>query len=321
MKKNNDIKTRWMTILLILFLFYAGGCSKSEPKILLAKIDDKNIYADELVQEISDSAADFNTIEFTKPVAIQILNQIIDGYIILSEARKAGFTEDLRIKKSLAKIRNVVYYREAVDHFVTLYDHARPTARQAIEFGESQNLLREYGFILNDAVIKEAYTQLKQHKDLDDAYVNTTVVAEFNGGKIFLIDVADNNEKIGTLPEFQEYIFSVARKKVFAVYAIKNNLHRKQNVIEKISQEQRDYVAEKFELVQLNQFLRSQNKKRINISNETLGDLLGTMAKYESDAWKIYRKNWVENLRQEHKIMMSEKGMQAVLRMMKQRRA
>ncbi|KAA3619818.1 MAG: hypothetical protein DWQ05_03595 [Calditrichaeota bacterium] len=305
----------WILFFIPTILLIVIGCDRGKTQILVARIDNKNIYADELVKEYENQDGREKSEPFGRDDALNLLNSIIEKQIIFNAANNARFVEDIRIKKSLAKIRNLVYYRAALTYFISLHNEKSVSNQDAIIYGESQNLLRKYGLILNEFEIENTYREIRKSKSgfSGEEHLLSVELAEFNGGKIFLYDLSDSIREINSMSDLRQHIFDVARKKVFAVFAVKQNLHKQTAIAMNVEAEQMKYILEKYELVQVNKFLKSKNQKRVNISTAGLISVLDTMAKPHLRAWNLYRLNWIENLKSQHKIRMSEKGLQTAL--------
>ena len=302
----------WEKILLlccvsVLFFF---SCKKKPQQILVAKVDNKNIFADAIVEKFRNSSLAKNSATFSRNKAMMLLQNIIDGQLIFNEAVRRGFVDDVRIKKSLANIRNLVYYRAAIAQFV---GKGREKANQEVILkAESQQLLQKYGLVLNEETIEKQFLALKKKNRRFNADENL-MLAEFDGGKIFVADLQDNPDNLKNIVAFRNHILAIARKKVFAVWAIKNNLHTDAQISKNVEARQKAFICEKFELVQFNRFLKSIDKERVNISNAPLASYLKKLNLRQKKRWNDYRLAWIESLKQRHKILLSEKGLELTI--------
>lgn len=300
----------FLFICAFLLLFFA--CKKKSPQILVAKVDSKNIFADAVVEKFRDFIPAINPVSFNRNKALILLQPLIEEQLIFNEAVVGGFTDDMRIKKSLANIRNLVYYRAALAHLTGNRNLKTKAQQDLFLHAESQQLLQKYGLVLNEEEIEKKFLALKKQTNnagLDDK----NALAEFDGGKIFISDLSATSVNLENIRNFKNHIISIARKKVFAVWLIKNHLHKEPQIIDQLEKKQKEFIIEKYELVQFNQFLKSINKERLNISNGSLRLFLKKLNSRQKKLWENHRTAWIESMKQRHQILLSEKGLQKVI--------
>ncbi len=317
----NRAKIMRHTVLLVALLAIFFACEKQSHEILVAKVDNKNIFDTAIVESFKKLIPQPDARNFNRVAALELLQHIIEKKIILNDAAAHGFIDDVRIKKSLAKIRNLVYYLAARQQFLLRNKTKTKAQQEAVLRVESQKLLQKYGFVLNEEEIEKSFPEIKKQNGPVDELLTSRVLAEFNGGKVFLSDLRIADETTNSIKEFRRHVFAIARKKVFAVWAVKNKLHEKRSIIAQVEDEQKNFILEKYELVQFNRFLKSINRKRLNISNSSLSSFTKKMNPRQIERWNNYRSSWIENIKKRHKIMLSEKGLQIAIAKIQRLRA